>query len=131
VKKRIVLIGVVVAFAFLGIVCYKTWLVTFVATKCLSGRAEGRQGIIKSIIIPWRHYQLHLHHWFLAVVVGAVFAATGLYFLPMNMVYGFLSAIMFQGIYCYNDWYKLIKRRSAAANLAQPASLIAAENCQL
>ncbi len=32
----------------------------------------------------------------------------GTYVLPSNLVYGFFGAIVFHGIYCYTDWYKVL-----------------------
>lgn len=111
-RKKIVLIGLIVVFIFLGIFCYKTWFVAFAVTKYLSGRTEGKQGIVRSIIIPWRNYQLHLHHWLLALIIGGVFLVRGFYVLTPEVCYGSLSAIIFQGIYCYEDWHRIIKRES-------------------
>lgn len=76
-RKKIVLISLIAVFIFLGIFCYKTWFVAFAATKYLSGRTDGKQGIVRSVIISWRNYQLHLHHWFLALIVGGVFMVKG------------------------------------------------------
>jgi hypothetical protein len=124
-RKKITLISLIAVFIFLGILCYKTWFVAFIATKYLSGRKDGKQGIVRSIIIPWRNYQLHLHHWFLALIVGGVFAVKGFYILTPEAFYGALSAIVFQGIYCYKDWYRIIKRKNVLPTLAQPMSLVA------
>jgi hypothetical protein len=111
-RKKIALIGLIAVLIFLGIFCYKTWFIAFAVTKYLSGRTEGKQGIVKSIIIPWRNYQLHLHHWLLALIVGGVFLVRGFYILTPEVFYGSLSAIIFQGIYCYEDWYRIIKRKN-------------------
>lgn len=111
-RKKIVLIGLIAVLIFFGIFCYKTWFVAFAVTKYLSGRTEGKQGIVRSITIPWRNYQLHLHHWLLALIVGGVFLVRGFYILTPEVFLGSLSAIIFQGIYCYEDWYRIIKRKS-------------------
>jgi hypothetical protein len=125
-RKKITLISLIAVFIFLGIFSYKTWFVAFVATKYLSGRTDGKQGIVRSIIIPcWRNYQLHLHHWFLALIVGGVFVVKGFCILTPEVFYGALSAIVFQGIYCYEDWYRIIKRKNVLPTLAQPMSLVA------
>lgn len=121
-RRKIVLISLIAGFLFFGILCYKSWIIAFVITKYLSGRADGKQGIIRSIIIPWRNYELHLHHWFLALVIGGVFAVRSFYFLTPEVFYGSLSAIIFQGIYCYKDWYRIIKRRTVLPTLAQEMS---------
>ena len=124
-RKKIILISLIAVSIFLGIFCYKTWFVAFVATKYLSGRTDGKQGIVRSIIIPWRTYELHLHHWFLALIMGGVFAVKGFCVLTPEVFYGALSAIVFQGIYCYEDWYRIIKRKRVLPTLAQQMSLVA------
>jgi len=130
-RKKIVLISLIAGLLFLGIFCYKTWFVAFAATKYLSGRTAGKQGIVRSIIIPWRNYQLHLHHWFLALIVGGVFVVKGCYILAPEVSYGFLSAIIFQGIYCYGDWYRIVKRKNVLPTLAQQMSLAAGNDLEL
>jgi hypothetical protein len=122
-RKKIVLISLIVGFCFFGVLCYKSWIITFFITKYLSGRADGKQGIVRSIIIPWKNYQFHLHHWFIALIIGGVFVVKGFYILAPEVSYGFLSAIIFQGIYCYRDWYRIIIRKSALPILEKRMSL--------
>lgn len=122
-RKKIVLVSLIVGFLFLGVLCYKSWIITFVVTKCLSGRTDDKQGIVRSIIIPWRNYQLHLHHWFLALIVGGLFVVRSFYILAPEISYGVLSAIIFQGVYYYEDWYRIIKRKNVLPTLAQQMSL--------
>jgi len=130
-RKKIVLASLIVGFCFFGVLCYKSWIITFVITKCLSGRTDAKQGIVRSIIIPWRNYQLHLHHWFLALIVGGVFMVKGFYVLTPEVFYGGLSAIIFQGIYCYKDWYRIIKRKAVLPTLEQQMSLAAGNDLGL
>jgi hypothetical protein len=130
-RKKIVLISLIGGFLFFGVLCYKSWIIAFVITKYLSGRTDGKQGIVRSIIIPWRNYQLHLHHWFLALVIGGVFVVRGFYILAPEVSYGFLSAIIFQGIYCYKDWYRIIKRKNVRSTLVQQMSLTAGNDPEL
>ena len=130
-RKKIVLVSLIAGFCFFGVLCYKSWIITFVITKCLSGRTDDKQGIVRSIIIPWRNYQLHLHHWFLALIIGGVFVVKGCYILAPEVSYGFLSAIIFQGIYSYEDWYRIIKRKSVLPTLEQRMSLAAGNDSEL
>ena len=118
-KKKVVLIGLISVLIFLGICCYKTWFATFFITKFLSGRTEGKQGIVRSVVIPWREYRLHLHHWFLVLIAGSIFAVKGFYILTPEIFYGCLSAAVFQGIYCYRDWHQIVKRQSIIPALEQ------------
>jgi hypothetical protein len=127
-RKKIILISVTAVFIFLGIFSYQTWFAVFVGTKLLSGRRDGKQGIARSIIIPWRNYRLHLHHWLLALIIGGVLALKGLCFPTPEIFYGGLSAVVFQGIYCYEDWHRIIKRKKVLPTLAQPLSLVAGDD---
>jgi len=124
-KKKAILIGLIALPIFFGIFSYETWFATFITTKYLSGRRDGAQGVVRSLIIPWRNHQLHLHHWFLALIVGGISAAKGFYVLTPEVFYGVLFAVVFQGIYCYKDWYRIIRRRHVLPASAQPMSLVA------
>lgn len=108
--KKIALISLIATLFLLGILCYKGWVAGFVVTKYLSGRKDGKQGIVRSIIIPWRNHQLHLHHWLIFLIGGGIYAVKGFYILAPEVFYGFLSAVVFQGIYCYGDWYRIVMR---------------------
>lgn len=130
-RKKIVLISLIAGLLLFGILCYKSWFATFAVTKYLSGRTDGKQGIIRSVIIPWRNYQLHLHHWFLALIIGGVFMVKDFYILTPEVSYGFLSAVIFQGIYCYKDWHRIIKRKGVLPTLAQQISLVAGNDLDL
>lgn len=125
-KKKVVLIGLVAVCIVLGVLCYKTWFIAFFITKFLSGRRDGKQGIVRSIVIPWRSYRLHLHHWLLALVLGGVFMVKGFYVVTPEIFYGFLSAAIFQGIYCYRDWYQIIRKKERAAASGALAAMSAA-----
>lgn len=111
-KKKIVLVGLVAVCIILGVLCYKAWFAAFFITKFLSGRREGHQGMVRSVIIPWRSYRLHLHHWLLALIVGGIFLVKGFYLMTPQVFYGVLAAAVFQGIYCYEDWYHILKRKA-------------------
>ena len=123
IRKKIVLIGLVAVCIVLGVLCYKAWFAAFFITKFLSGRRDGKQGIVRSIIIPWRSYRLHLHHWLLALILGGVFLVKGFYVVTPEVFYGFLSAAIFQGIYCYEDWYRIVRRKSILPALEEQMSL--------
>jgi len=129
-RKKIVLISLIVGFCFCGVFCYKTWIIAFVITKFLSGRTDGKPGIVKSIVIPWRNYQFHFHHWFIALIIGGVCFAKGFYILAPQISFGFLSAVIFQGIYCYGDWYRIIKRKTARPLFKQRMSIVAGKDLE-
>jgi len=51
--------------------------------------------------------------------------------LAPEISYGILSAIIFQGIYYYEDWYRIIKRKTVLPTLAQQMSLAAGNDPEL
>jgi len=124
-RKKVILISLIAVPIFLGIFSFETWVAAFLATKYLSGRTDGEQGIARSLIIPWRNHQIHLHHWLAALIVGGILAARDFYILTPGAFYGVVSAVVFQGIYCYKDWYRIIRRRNVLPTSPQPMSLVA------
>jgi hypothetical protein len=118
-KKKIMLLCMINVFILSGMLCYISYFAGFFITKYLSGRADGKQGIIMSIIIPWRHYQVHLHHWFIALIAGGVLLINRIYIISPEVSYGLISSVIFQGVCCYEDWHRIIKRRDAPLLLAQ------------
>jgi hypothetical protein len=94
-----------------GYLSFAFWSLGFIIAKFLGARTDGRQGIVKSIIIPFGKYELHLHHWFFGLGIGVLGVVRDVYVLSPEIFYGFLGGLVFQGIYCYNDWYKIVRLR--------------------
>jgi hypothetical protein len=62
---------------------------------------------VKSLVFEIKSWRLHLHHWLvcLFVLIFSLFYD----FLPFfGFSFGFLTGMIFQGIYCYNDWHKIL-----------------------
>jgi hypothetical protein len=127
-RKKSILIALIAVPIFLGIFSYQTWFATFLATKYLAGRTDGEQGIARSLIIPWRDYRIHLHHWLVTLIVGGILLVRGFYIVTPEAFYGVVSAVVFQGIYCYKDWYRIITRRKVLSTSSQLMSLVADNN---
>ena len=67
---------------------------------------------VPSLIFDFGNYRLHLHHWLcgLAILIFALFFD----FLPFpHFSLGFLGGAIFQGVYCYNDWYRIVIKKEA------------------
>ena len=124
-RKKVILISLIAVPIFLGIFSCETWFAAFLAAKYLAGRTDGEQGIARSLIISWRNYQLHLHHWLVTLIVGGILAGKGFYIVTPAAFYGVVSAVVFQGIYCYKDWYRIIRRRNVLPTWPQRISLVA------
>lgn len=113
VKRKVTLVVLLFTCIVLGYLSFIAWFTGFLLAKYLGSKTVGEPSKLRSHFIPLGKYKIHLHHWLLsscAIIVFTVFKGT--YVLPSNLFYGFFGAIVFHGIYCYSDWYKvLIPRR--------------------
>lgn len=110
-RKRILGIAPVVAAGVtIGPVFVLSWVLGHAVGKFGGGRAEGIPGRVRSIIIPVGKWKLHLHHWVCSLGLMGIASSGGIYLFGPQVTYGFLGGLAFQGIYCYSDWYRIIKR---------------------
>jgi hypothetical protein len=99
-----------ITLAFVSLQTFLSALFGYFFTKSLAGKKPGEPGKIKSLIIEFRNWRIHLHHWFL----GICFLFFNLHFqiLPVNsFTLGFLGGVVFQGL-TYPDWYKIVTKKS-------------------
>jgi hypothetical protein len=128
VRKKLVLIGFLTTGIVWGYPFYISWAIGFAITKYCSGRKNGTPGKIRSIIIPWRGYEFHLHHWLLASLAGAISAVSGFFLISPALFFGFLSGLVFQGLYCYTDWHRIVASKNVPpATLGAEQMSLAAE----
>ncbi len=116
-RKKLICIGLLPAGVGFGYLFYISWGIGLAVSKYFSGEKDGRPGRVKSIIISWRRYELHLHHWFLSSLAGAIIAVEGSSLVIPELLYGFIGGLVFQGIYCYSDWYRIVKRINITSTL--------------
>lgn len=119
-KKRLVFVGMVPAGISLGYLFCLGCAAGFVICKLCGGAEAGIQGRVRSIIIPLRNYELHLHHWVLSLVAAIASAIQGFFVIAPGLFYGVLGGLILQGILCYSDWHHIVKRRSMLGAL-EPA----------
>ncbi len=105
------LLGLLPAAFGLGYLFYLGCAIGFTICKVCSGAESGIQGRVRSIIIPMRTHELHLHHWLLSVVAAGTSALQGFFLFAPGLFYGVLGGLILQGIFCYNDWHRIVKRR--------------------
>ncbi len=123
-KKRLVATtSIILAFFILGYLFILGLLMGFLASKFLSGKTTGQRGKLGSVLIPFRRWKLHLHHWLYSSWLAGISTVTGIYFLAPLLTYGLLGGVAFQGIYCYDDWHIiLVDRHPNALKQAYQAS---------
>ncbi len=109
VKRKITLVVLLSTCIILGYLSFIAWSAGFLLAKYLGSKTIGEPSKIRSYFIPLGKYKIHLHHWLLsscAIITFTLFK--GAHVLPSDLCYGFLGAIVFHGIYCYSDWYKVL-----------------------
>ena len=110
-RKLVTILLTIVATIMLGYLFFLSWLTGFLVCKCLSSKTVGERSRVRSIIIPFRRWKIHLHHWLCAACLLVFSCITGIHLLTTMIMYGFLGGFVFQGIYCYSDWHKILVSR--------------------
>ena len=99
-------LGVGAVFSYISVLC---WVSGYLLAKYGGGRTEGIEGRIRSIVIPIGKFRLHLHHWLLGVLVMCIGLIKSIFvYIPPEVFYGMLGGFVWQGVYCYSDWYRVI-----------------------
>jgi len=119
VRKKLVLLALLPSGIAWGYIFYLSCAVAFAVTHYCGGEECGRPGRVKSIVIPLRRYELHLHHWFLATLAAAGSALQGFFLVRPEFFYGILGGLVLQGIYCYKDWHRIVRKRVLLPALQQ------------
>jgi len=123
VRKKLILFSLLTAGIVWGYSFYLSWAAAFALSKFCGGRENGIPGKLRSVIIPWRRYQFHLHHWLLASLTAAVSAVSGFSLISPGLFYGFLGGLIFQGIYCYTDWHRIIISKKVLTDVLEAEQL--------
>ena len=111
-RRKLVISLITVAVAvFLGYVFLLSWAIGFAICKCLASNSEEGSGKIPSVVLPFYRWRIHFHHWFCSLVAIGLSILTGIYFITPIITYGLLGGLVFQGIFCYSDWNRIIKPR--------------------
>ena len=110
-RKLVCILPLLATGIILDYLFFVSWLLGFVLTRCMAGKTSGRQGRIKSIVIPFGRHGGHLHHWLIASGIIILNLIINVPFLASTVSYGVLSGLVFQGIYCYSDWHKILITR--------------------
>jgi hypothetical protein len=108
-KRSLISLPVLCAGIVLGYHAFLAWLLSgFIVAKYLGGKSDGKRGRVPSIAFPLRKRKAHLHHWLISSATMCLTLLTGTWFLPGDLFYGFGVGIALQGIYCYQDWHRIL-----------------------
>ena len=80
-KKLVTILLALVASAALGYLFFLSWLLGFLASKYVAGKSSGERGKVRSIIIPFRRWEIHLHHWIYSLCLKGISSTIGIHFL--------------------------------------------------
>lgn len=109
----------------LGYLFYLGCVLGYLICKYCGGVEAGVQGRVRSIIIPLSNYEIHLHHWLLSSMAAVVSAVQGFFLIAPGLFYGVLGGLILQGIVCYGDWHRIVRRRCLTPVLEQAESTVA------
>jgi len=111
-KKRITaVITTLVAALLFGYLFVISLLMGFLASRLVAGKKTGEKGIFNSIVVPFRKWRIHLHHWLYSLWLISISLVMGMYFIAPAITCGALGGVAFQGIYCYKDWHIILVER--------------------
>lgn len=111
-KKLFTISSTIVATIILGYLFFLSLLLGFLVSKYVAGKSVGERGKVMSLVIPFRRWGIHLHHWLYSLCLISLSSVTGMHFLTPAITYGLLGGVVFQGIYSYTDWRVIIIRRN-------------------
>ncbi len=115
-KRNLLALSVLSTSAVLGYITFlASCLSGFLLAKYLGSKDTGKRSKIPSLAFPLGKYKIHLHHWLISTAVMAAALVKGTWFLPSELLYGFLSGIAFQGVCYYDDWHKILILRQGKA----------------
>ena len=109
--KSVAVASVVATSITLGYLFLISWFLSFIVCKYLSSKSEGEPSKVVSIIIPVGRWKIHLHHWLCSLGLIGLSTTMGVYFLTPAVTYGLLGGLVFQGVYCYSDWHRIVLSR--------------------
>ena len=66
---------------------------------------------IKSITFNIGKRKFHMHHWIWGLGILPIIISYKISPVSMPLTFGFFGGIIFQGIFCYSDWHKILIKR--------------------
>jgi hypothetical protein len=81
--------------------------------KLFGGPKNGQEGLLDPIIFSFQNWQIHLHHWLIALMslIFLFFFVRKKYKLNtfiLSFCAGFFGGLIFQGIFSYSDWRSIL-----------------------
>ncbi len=103
IKKSKILLGTPIA--LFSIEVYLGIILGYFAAEFFSPR-------LKSITFDIGRYKFHFHHWLLGLGILPLLLIYKFSLLPITLSSGFLGGLIFQGIFSYPDWHRIIIKKN-------------------
>ena len=85
------------------------WMIAgYFLSKFLAGKKTGESGIIPSMVFTIKNHRLHLHHWVYSSIAMVVLYLVGV---SSVFLYGIAAGAVYQGVFNYTDWHRILVRR--------------------
>ena len=110
IKSKIIFFTIPIALISLEI--YFGIILGYILSKIFCGKNTGQVGIIKSIVFNIGKWRFHLHHWLIgfSILISVLLLKFSLPLAPFS--FGFLGGLVFQGIFDYSDWHKILIKKN-------------------
>ncbi|MBU0757126.1 MAG: hypothetical protein KKF44_03605 [Nanoarchaeota archaeon] len=86
----------------------------YITASVFAGQKTGEKGVIGALIVHYHKLKIHIHHWIIGLLLLVVYISIDLFFFDINptpvdyAVMGFFIGVIFQGVFHYSDWKKII-----------------------
>ena len=109
-RRKKLLISSLGLLSFISFLTAAGGLLGYLLAKWSGGRKAGIAGRIRSVIFKIGKYRFHFHHWLIGLPLLFLGIFDILPFLKEAMVQGMIIGVIFQGIFDYPDWYRIMKK---------------------
>jgi hypothetical protein len=92
--------------AIFSLEIYSGVILGYFLAKFFAGKETGLEGKIKSLVFGVGKWKIHLHHW-ICGLIALIFLFYMNFSLP-EISFGVLGGLIFQGVFSYSDWYKIV-----------------------
>ena len=67
---------------------------------------------INSVVLSLGNYRLHFHHWMMGTLALVLTIFYNITPLMDQLFFGFLGGLIFQGIFSYSDWHRILSKQT-------------------
>lgn len=83
----------------------------YFAARFFAGAKTGDRGRLPSLVFDIKEYRVHLHHWFVFLIILVATAVANFFLAEPAVFYGFLGGVVAQGVLHYEDWPRIVTKQ--------------------